>query len=73
MINFNQKLKEECKIKNNRLCLGLDIDNNKLKNNSLSYMQDFITDIINATIDLCPIYKINFSFYERFGSKGFKI
>ena len=73
MINFNNKLKEECRKKNNRLCLGLDIDNNNLKDKSLDYMQDYIIDIINTTIDLCPVYKINFSFYERYGSKGFKI
>ncbi len=73
MNNFNKKIKEECRKKNNRLCLGLDIDNNNLKNQSLDYMQDYIVDIIDATIDLCPIYKINFAFYERFGSQGFKI
>ena len=63
MNNFNQKIKKICIEKNNRLCLGLDVDNKNLKNNSLQYMQDFIFDIIDSTIDLCPIYKINFSFY----------
>ena len=37
-------------------------NNNNLKDKSLDYMQDYIIDIINTTIDLCPIYKINFSF-----------
>ena len=36
-------------------------------------MQYFIFDIIDSTIDLCPIYKINFSFYERYGAEGYKI
>tara|TARA_B100001094_G_scaffold224829_1_gene219063 strand:+ start:599 stop:1384 length:786 start_codon:yes stop_codon:yes gene_type:complete len=72
-MNFNEKLKLKCLEKNNRLCLGLDIDNKALKNNSLDYMNLYIKDIIDATIDLCPIYKINFSFYERYGSKGYKI
>ena len=73
MENFNKKIQKVCKIKNNRLCLGLDIDNSKLKNNSLDYMQSFIFDIIDATIDLCPIYKINFAFYEKHGSKGYNL
>ena len=70
---FNKKLLELCNKKNNRLCIGLDIDNRKLDNNSLSYMEGFINDIIDATIDICPVYKINFAFYERLGSKGFDI
>ena len=72
-MNFNEKIKLKCFEKNNRLCLGLDVDNNLLENNSLDYMNSYIEDIINATIDLCPIYKVNFSFYERYGSKGYKI
>jgi|TARA_B110000263_G_scaffold13044_1_gene10950 orotidine-5'-phosphate decarboxylase len=72
-MNFNEKLKLKCVEKNNRLCLGLDIDNNSLKNNSLDYMNSYIKDIIISTVDLCPVYKINFSFYERYGSKGYKI
>ena len=72
-MSFNKVLKEKCTLKNNRLCIGLDIDNQKLKDSSLDYMQDFIKDIIDATIDICPVYKINFAFYEKHGSKGFKI
>ena len=72
-MNFNEKLKLKCLEKNNRLCLGLDINNTTLKNNSLDYMNSYIKDIIDATIDLCPVYKINFSFYERYGSKGYEI
>ena len=70
---FNKKIKTTCQNKNNRLCLGLDIDNTKLKNSSLNYMKDFIFDIIDSTIHICPIYKINFAFYERHGSKGYAI
>ena len=72
-MSFNKILKNKCLTKNNRLCIGLDIDNQKLKNTSLDYMQNFIKDIIDATIDICPVYKINFSFYEKHGSKGFSI
>ena len=46
MHNFNDKLKEICLAKNNRLCIGLDVDNTKLKDDSLSYMKNYIIDII---------------------------
>ena len=70
---FNDRLSKICRKKNNRLCLGLDLDNRKLKVNTLSYFEGFIKDIIDTTIDLCPIYKINFAFYERLGNKGYHI
>ena len=72
-MSFNDNLRNECIKKNNRLCIGLDVDNNDLKNTSLSFMKDYIKDIIDSTIDLCPVYKINFAFYEKHGSKGFEI
>ena len=70
---FNNRLSKICVEKNNRLCLGLDLDNRKLKINTLSYFEGFIKDIIDTTIDLCPVYKINFAFYERLGEKGYNI
>jgi len=73
MITFNKHLSKICNEKNNRLCIGLDIDNRKLKINTISYMDGFIKEIIEATIDLCPIYKINLAFYERLGKKGYDI
>jgi len=72
-MNFNELLKIKCNEKNNRLCLGLDIDNDSLENKSLDYMNSYIKDIIVSTVDVCPVYKINFSFYERHGSKGYEI
>ena len=73
MKSFNDILVEKCNQKNNRLCIGLDIDNEKLSNNTLSYMEDLINDIIESTVLYCPIYKINFSFYEKHGAKGYRI
>ena len=70
-MSFNKLLKNHCILKNNRLCLGLDVDNQNLKNTSLDYMGKYIEDIIDATIEICPVYKFNFAFYERHGSKGF--
>ena len=73
MITFNEYLIKSCRDKNNRLCIGLDFDNRKLRDNSIEYLIGFIKDTIEATIDLCPIYKINFAFYERLGSKGYDL
>ena len=72
-MSFNNKLKSKCLDKNNRLCLGLDIDNKLLKNTSLKYMESYIKEIIDTTVDICPVYKLNFAFYERYGYKGYKI
>ena len=51
MVTFNKQLSKICESKNNRLCIGLDIDNRKLSNNTISYMDGFIKDIIESTID----------------------
>ena len=73
MITFNEILSKVCNEKNNRLCIGLDIDNRKLETTTISYMDGFIKDRIEATVDLCPIYKINLAFYERLGKEGYDI
>ena len=72
-MSFNENLKKQCNFKNNRLCIGLDFDNKWFENDSLDYMQGFIEDVIESTIDLCPVYKINFAFYEKHGFSGYKI
>ena len=73
MLTFNEYLIKSCMDKNNRLCIGLDFDNRKLKDNSMAYLEGFIKETIETTIDLCPIYKINFAFYERLGNKGYDL
>ena len=40
---------------------------------SLSGMESFGKDVIDGTIDFCPVYKPNFAFFERFGSQGFAL
>ena len=71
--SFNQRLLERCNETNNRLCIGLDIDLEKLPKNVSDFnsAEVFIKEIIDSTIDFCPVYKPNLAFYERFGSKGF--
>ena len=73
MITFNRHLSRVCNEKNNRLCIGLDVDNRKLEIDTISYMDGFIKELIEATIDLCPVYKINLAFYERLGKAGYNI
>jgi len=74
--SFNSRLKTICEEKNNRLCIGLDLDPNKLPErigSGLENMESFAKDIIDATIGFCPVYKPNMAFYERFGSKGYAL
>ena len=71
MLNFNKHLSNICIQKNNRLCIGLDVDNRKLHNTSI-YMEGFIKDIIDATINICPV-EVNLAFYERLGKYGFDL
>ncbi len=73
---FNTLLAEACRNKNNRLCLGLDLDPDRMapgSDTSLKGMKAFAQDVINATLDICPVYKLNLAFYERFGSKGYQL
>ena len=75
-LSFNNKLKLICEARNNRLCLGLDLDPEKLPTeigNDLKNMESFAKEIIDATISFCPVYKPNLAFFERFGSKGYAL
>ena len=75
-LSFNNKLKLICEARNNRLCLGLDLDPKKLPTeigNDLKNMESFAKEIIDATISFCPVYKPNLAFFERFGSKGYAL
>ena len=64
-LSFNNRLQKICNEKNNRLCIGLDIDPDHLpkeRGNSLEAMETFAKDVIDGTIDFCPVYKPNFAF-----------
>ena len=74
ILSFNHRLVQKCKEKSNSLCIGLDIDPDKFSSKrdaSLDSMEAFGKEVIDGTIDFCPIYKPNFAFFERFGSKGY--
>lgn len=70
---------EKLQIKNDELkfvCVGLDTDISKIPKHLLSSEEpiiEFNKSIIKATKNYAAAYKINFAFYEVFGSKGFDI
>ena len=75
-LSFNKRLQKICNEKNNRLCIGLDIDPDRFpvsRDKTIEGMEAFAKDIIEGTITFCPVYKPNFAFYERYGSKGYAL
>ena len=75
-LSFNQRIKAACQDKNNYLCIGLDIDPDQFpteRDTSLDGMEAFGKEVIDGTIEFCPVYKPNFAFFERYGSKGYKL
>lgn len=70
-----QQLTEQIKKKNSFLCIGLDVDLNKIPKHLLEEEDPifaFNKAIIDATHHLCVAYKPNTAFYEAYGLKGWK-
>jgi len=66
-------LVEQIFSKKSFLCIGLDVDLNKIPSFLLDFEDpifEFNKRIIDATHDLCVAYKPNAAFYEAHGSKG---
>ena len=73
---FNNTLKKLSEDKRTKLCIGLDIDSDRMPDSmdkSLLGLQKYIQEIIDSTTDLCVAYKLNMAFYERYGSKGYAL
>lgn len=69
------QLIEQIKIKKSFLCIGLDVDLNKIPKHLLKEDDPifaFNKAIIDATHDLCVAYKPNLAFYEAYGLKGWQ-
>ena len=70
-----ENLFEQIKIKKSFLCIGLDIDIEKIPNH-LKNTEDpifaFNKQIIDATHHLAVAYKPNTAFYEAYGQKGWR-
>ncbi|MDA3844318.1 MAG: orotidine-5'-phosphate decarboxylase [Candidatus Kapabacteria bacterium] len=75
-MNTYKKLEAATKKNNSILCCGLDSDVNKIPEflgRDLDGILEFNRLIIEATKDLVNSYKINFAFYEQYGTEGFDI
>lgn len=70
-----QELTRQINKKKSFLCIGLDVDLNKIPKHLLSEKDPIFTfnkAIIDATHHLCVAYKPNTAFYEAYGIKGWK-
>lgn len=70
-----QQLTEQIHKKKSFLCIGLDVDLNKIPKHLLETEDpifEFNKAIIDATHDLAVSYKPNTAFYEAYGIKGWK-
>ena len=70
-----QQLFEQIQKKKSFLCIGLDVDVNKIPKHLLETEDpifEFNKAIIDATHDLCVSYKPNTAFYEAYGIKGWQ-
>ncbi|MEJ6791202.1 MAG: orotidine-5'-phosphate decarboxylase [Lacinutrix sp.] len=70
-----QELTTQIKKKNSFLCIGLDVDLNKIPKHLLDSKDpifEFNKAIIDATHHLCVAYKPNTAFYEAYGIKGWQ-
>jgi len=70
-----RQLIEQIKIKKSFLCIGLDVDLEKIPSHLLALEDpifEFNKQIIDATHHLAVAYKPNTAFYEAYGIKGWK-
>lgn len=76
-MNFKEKLKRIVNKNNSLLCVGLDIDKDRMptnifKNSKNPYLE-FNKQIIDSTSDHVCAYKLNMAFYEVLGKEGINI
>lgn len=70
-----EALIEQIRLKQSFLCVGLDVDINKIPKHLLDLddpIFEFNKQIIDATKDYCVAYKPNTAFYEAYGVKGWE-
>jgi len=74
--NAYDKLQDSISRSGSMLCVGLDSDISKLPvgfEKSINGLLEFNKSIIKATSQVAAAYKINFAFYEQYGSDGFDL
>lgn len=72
---FSDRLQEAVDSHKSHLCVGLDIDAEKIDPESpppLAELKEFTRKVIDSTLDHVSAYKLNLAFYEAYGSEGFK-
>jgi len=72
-MSFTQRLQLVQKERNSFLCIGLDVDVEKIPSHLQSLENpalEFNRQIIEATHDLVCAYKPNLAFYEAMGERG---
>jgi len=69
-MRFEEKLSKIVEKNNSLLCVGLDIDKEKIPNQPFL---EFNKKIIDETKDLVCAYKINMAFYETLGKEGYEL
>ena len=70
-----EQLVAQIRKKKSFLCIGLDVDLNKIPKHLLDTEDpifEFNKAIIDATHELCVAYKPNIAFYEAYGLDGWK-
>ena len=76
-MKFRQKFLDISNENNSLVCVGLDIDKEKipkfLLESSKDPLFDFNKSIINSTKDLVCAYKLNMAFYEILGKSGIEL
>lgn len=77
MMNFNEKLLNICHKNNSLLCVGLDIDADKIPeylwDESKNPFLEFNETVIDETKDLVCAYKLNLAFYEALDDAGWDL
>jgi orotidine-5'-phosphate decarboxylase len=72
-MSFTHRLRQVQSKQNSLLCIGLDVDNEKIPHHLRSRKNpalEFNRQIIEATHDLVCAYKPNLAFYEAMGEQG---
>ena len=75
-MNSFEKLQSAVKEKESLLCVGIDPSLEKLPlhfKNEPSSILDFSKAIIDATSEFAAAFKLNFAFFEQYGTEGFEI
>ena len=68
-MSFKTKITKTIEKNGSLLCIGLDVDNKVIPTEGIF---EFNKNIIDSTHEYCSSYKLNLSFYESFGTDGYK-